>query len=298
VRVQVVLVLILVSGLVLYTVEGASHVEAVRFEELFPRGIGGLLAASGLLFTLSVSGILMVDLGGEVVNARQTIPRVLLLGILIAVAINLAILTVTAGAADTTALEGKTLVDVAANFMSAAQLGYYVVAGALLACATSINTVFTLVARFLLVIASEGLLPRFLSRVDIERGSPFGGLTLAYVLAALALLSQQSLLFFGTLTNFPIIVAVTLVSVLVITLPSRFPVFYQRSAFHPPSLILWAVCGTVIAANVTIFAFLAIASPKATWTYAGMLLVFGLYAVSRRKTLATLPKITAAQEPA
>jgi len=298
VRVQVVLVLILVSGLVLYTVEGASHVEAARFEELFPRGIGGLLAASGLLFTLSVSGILMVDLGGEVVNARQTIPRVLLLGILIAVAINLAILTVTAGAADTTALEGKTLVDVAANFMSAAQLGYFVVAGALLACATSINTVFTLVARFLLVIASEGLLPRFLSRVDIERGSPFGGLTLAYVLAALALLSQQSLLFFGTLTNFPIIVAVTLVSVLVITLPSRFPVFYQRSAFHPPSLILWAVCGTVIAANVTIFAFLAIASPKATWTYAGMLLVFGLYAVSRRKTLATLPKITAAQEPA
>jgi hypothetical protein len=53
-----------------------------------------------------------------------------------------------------------------------------------------------------------------------------------------------------------------------------------------------------IAANVTIFAFLAIASPKANWTYAGMLLVFGLYAVSRRKTLATLPKITAAQEPA
>ncbi len=145
----------------------------------------------------------MVDLGGEVVNARQTIPRVLLLGILIAVAINLSILTVTAGVADTMALEGKTLVEVAANFMSTAQLGYFVVAGALLACATSINTVFTLVARALLVISTEGLLPRFLSRVDIERGSPVGGLTLAYVLAALALLSQSSLLFFGTLTNFP-----------------------------------------------------------------------------------------------
>jgi YajG family uncharacterized lipoprotein/putative oligomerization/nucleic acid binding protein len=33
-----------------------------------------------------------------------------------------------------------------ANFMSAAQLGYFVIAGALLACATSINTAFTLVA--------------------------------------------------------------------------------------------------------------------------------------------------------
>lgn len=291
VRVQVILVLLLVSALGLFTVQGATQIEVSRFEEFFPRGIGGLLAASGLLFTLSVSGILMVDLGGEVVNARQAIPRVLLLGILIAVAINLAILTVTAGAADTMALEGKTLVDVAANFMSAAQLGYFVVAGALLACATSINTVFTLVARWLVVLGTEGLLPRFLSRVDIERGSPFGGLTLAYVLAVLALLSRPSLLFFGTLINFPIIVGVALTSLLVIVLPHRYPILYERSAFHPPLFVLWAVCGTVIAASVVIFIFLASASHKATWTYFGMLLVFGLYAIIRRKALATRPEI-------
>jgi APA family basic amino acid/polyamine antiporter len=298
VRVQVVLVLLLVSALGLYTAQGASQVEAVRFDELFPRGIGGLLAASGLLFTLSVHGLAMVDLGGEVVNARQTIPRVLLLGILIAVAINLSILTVTAGAADTMALKGKTLVDVAANFMSAAQLGYFVVAGALLACATSINTLFTLVARWLVVLGTEGLLPRFLSRVDIERGSPFGGLTLAYVLAALALLTQSSLLFFGTLINLPVILVVALVSLLVIFLPHRYPILYERSAFHPPPLILWAVCGTVIAANVVIFVFLASASHKATWAFTGMFLVFGLYAISRRKTLATLPKIAPVEESA
>ena len=296
VRVQVVLVLLLVSALGLYTVEGASQVETARFHELFPRGIGGLLAASGLLFTLSVSGIAMVDLGGEVINARKTIPRVLLLGIFIAVAINLSILTVTAGATDTMALEGKTLVDVAANFMSAAQLGYFVVAGALLACATSINTVFTLVARWLVVLGTEGLLPRFLSRVDIERGSPFGGLTLAYVLAVLALLTQPSLLFLGTLINIPVILGVALVTSVVIILPHHYPILYERSAFHPPLFILWAVCGTVIAANLSMLVFLASASHKATWTFAGMLLVFGLYAINRRKTLATLPRIAPAMK--
>jgi basic amino acid/polyamine antiporter, APA family len=291
VLVQVVLVLLLASALGLYMVEGASQVETARFDELFPRGVGGLLAASGLLFTLSMTGIAMVDLGGEVINARQTIPRVLLLGILIAVAINLAILTVTAGAADTMALEGKNLVDVAANFMSAAQLRYFVVAGALLACATSINTVFTLVARWLVVLGTEGLLPRFLSQVDIERGSPFGGLTLAYVLAALALLIQPSLLFLGTLVNLPILLGPAIITSLVIILPRRYPILYERSAFHPPLLILWAVCGTVIAVNLAMFVFLASTSHKATWTFAGMLLVFGLYAISRRKTLATLPRI-------
>ena len=142
-----------------------------------------------------------------------------------------------------------------------------------------------------MVIAAEGLLPGFLSRVDIERGSPFGGLTLVYVLAVLALLSQSSLLFFGTLLNFSSMMVISLISVLVINLPYRFPAIYQRSAFHPPLLILWAVCGTVIAANVAIFVFLGSSSHNATWTFAGMLLVFGLYAFSRRKTLATLPKI-------
>jgi APA family basic amino acid/polyamine antiporter len=223
---------------------------------------------------------------------------VLLLGTLIAVLINVSILTVTAGVADTMALEGKTLVDVAANFMSATQVGYFVVAGALLACATTINTVFTLVARWLMVIAAEGLLPRFLSRVDIERGSPFGGLTLAYLVAVLALLSQSSLLFFGTLLNFSSMMVISVISVLVITLPYRFPVLYRRSAFHPPPVILWAVCTTIIAANLAIFIFLASTSHKATWTFLGMLLVFGLYATSRRKTLAALPKISPAEDSA
>jgi hypothetical protein len=49
---------------------------------------------------------------------------------------------------------------------------------------------------------------------------------------------------------------------------------------------------------VAMFVFLASASHKATWTYAGMLLVFGLYAISRRKTLATLPKITPVEDSA
>jgi APA family basic amino acid/polyamine antiporter len=294
--VQLVLVLFMISALVLYITQGATQFDLGRFAELFPQGIGGLLAAAGLLFTLLAGGLAMVDLGGEVVNARQTIPRVLLWGVLIVVAINLSILTVTAGAADTTALEGKTLVHVAANFMSATQLGYFIVAGALLACATSINTLFTLVSRWLVVLGSEGLLPRFLSRVDTERGSAFSSLTLAYVLAATALLTRSSLLFFGTLLNFPLLLGISLISLLVIMLPHRYPLFYERSAFHPPSLILWAVCGMVVVTNVLIFIFLASASHKATWIYAGMLLVTGLYAISRRKTLETLPRIAPAMK--
>jgi uncharacterized membrane protein YfcA len=89
---------------------------------------------------------------------------------------------------------------------------------------------------------------------------------------------------------------ITLISILVITLPHRFPLLYRQSAFHPPPLVLWAVCGAVIAANVAIFVFLASTSHKATWTFAGMLLVFGLYAISRRKTLATLPTIAPSQQ--
>jgi len=296
VLVQAVLVVLMVSALALYTAKGAGHFEASRFEELFPRGPDGLFAAAGLLFTLSISGISIVDLGGEVVNARHVIPRVLLFGILITVAITLSIMTVTAGVADTTDLEGRTLVHVAANFMSSAELGYFVIAGALLACATSINAGFAVVTRNLLILAREGLLPRILSRVDVERGAPVAGLTLTYVLGALALVSQSSLLFFGTLLDFAYMIAVTLIALLVIVLPRHLPEFYRHSAFHPPLVVLWAVCGTVVATNLTIFTFLATRSPKATLLFAGTLLTFGLYAISRRKTLAGLTRIAPAIE--
>ena len=86
-----VMVLFMVSALGLYSVQGGTQIEVSQFAEPFPRGIGGLLAAAGLLFTLSSSGLAMVDLGGEVVDAHRTIPKVLLFGIFITVAINLAV---------------------------------------------------------------------------------------------------------------------------------------------------------------------------------------------------------------
>jgi hypothetical protein len=98
--------------------------------------------------------------------------------------------------------------------------------------------------------------------------------------------------------NFSFMIVVIIIPAVVITLPRRFPVLYRHSAFHPPPIVLWAACGTVITATLAIFVFLASTSHKATLMFFGMLLVFGLYAISRRKTLATLPKITPVEDSA
>jgi len=190
-QIQTVLFFMLLSALILYIVLGLPSVQAEYFSPLFPNGVGGVLAASGLLFTFSAGGIFVIDLGGEVMRAKKTFSRALPAGIGIAVLLYALIGAATVGVVDVATLPDKTsLIEVAKRFMPGPALTYFIVGGALVACATTINIVFTILSRGLLVVSEEGLLPRSFGRVNARFGTPHWGLTVAYLVCVAALVSR------------------------------------------------------------------------------------------------------------
>lgn len=288
--VQTALFFLLLSALALFIVKGIPWIRAEHFRDLLPRGAGGLLAASGLLFTFSAGGIFVIDLGGEVLEARKAFSRALPLGIGIVVVLYVLIGLITVGVGDWRALEGCSLLDVAMRFLSGTLFAYFVVAGALVACATTINVIFTIISRGLLVVAEDGFLPGWLGRVNRRFGSPHWGLTASWLICTAALVLNPSLFFFGSMLNLGLIFAITVVNLAGLVLPARYPELYEKSWKPFASGVLRAVCVAVLVLNSLIFAFFVVAVDWAAAVFALILVASCLFAWSRRLSLARRKK--------
>ncbi len=296
-RLQIILLALLLSALLMFVILGLPEIERARFVEFFPNGIGGVLTAAGLLFTFSAGGFFVIDMGGEVIQANRVFPRVLFLGIFIVVIINILVMIVVVGIADIETLKGKSLVHISEFFLPGPAVLFFTAAGALVACATTINVIFSTVARGLMVVAADGLLPDILGRVNRRFGTPHLGLTLTYIVASLSLIFIPSLMFYGSMLNLGLIVAITLVAVSGLRFPGRFPDHYAGSLFKVPTRLRQITCISTIGINLLIFVFFTIAVGRATFVFISIAVLTGLFAFSRRNRLRNFDLKSVMPEP-
>jgi basic amino acid/polyamine antiporter, APA family len=280
-RIQAALFLILVAALLMYVAIGAPQVSLDNFAGFFATGAGGLLAAAGILFTFCAGGLLIIDVGSEVISGESTYPRALFVGILIALAIYIAIHFVTIGVFNWQALADTTLLEVAAVFMSRGALTVFIIGGALVACATTVNILFTYIPRGLMVVSGEGLLPPFLGRVNRRFGTPHWALAVTCLLAVVAIIVIPSLFFFGAMLNFGLILAITAICLAGGVLPKKYPLLYERARIKFTPRSVKAVSYLIAAINGLIFIFLALAMTQSALIYAGIVVVFYLYSLTR-----------------
>jgi APA family basic amino acid/polyamine antiporter len=286
-RIQLILSLILIIALVTFVFTGVPNISMQALTPLFPNGFGGTLVAAGLLFTFCAGGLFVVDVGGEVINPHRNLPGALAMGMAIALILYLGIMFVTIGAVDWSTLQGKSLVDVAADFMSANSLTFFIIGGAVVASATTINAVFTLQARLILVVAEEGLISQSLGSINSRYGTPHWALTLVYVLSVTALVSMPSIRFFGSMLNLVMILAVTLVTCAALKIAVTNKELLKRSAIMSASN-LKKICVVIITMNVMIFSYLAVDMGWSALAFAGILAGGYGYSRFRKNVLANI----------
>lgn len=279
-RIQIALFFVLVFSLLMYVTLGTPNISADNFTDFFATGVGGLMAAAGILFTFCAGGLLIIDVGSEVKKGENAYPKALLLGILIALSIYIAIHIITIGVFDWRALEGTTLFDVAAVFMGSGALIVFIIGGALVACATTVNILFTYIPRGLLVVASEGLLPAFLGKVNNRFGTPHWALTITCLVAVISIIVIPSLIFFGAMLNFGLILAIATVCLAAAVLPKKYPALYERAKPKFTPRLLKVVTILIVVICGLIFLFLAAALPQSALIYAGVLIVIFLISLS------------------
>jgi APA family basic amino acid/polyamine antiporter len=275
----------LLLALAVFVILGAPAIKIENFTPLFAGGPMGFLVSSALLFTLLAGGLYIIDVGEETKEAESTMPRALLISIIITLAFYLAVEVVAVGVLNWKEFAGRTLAVPAMAFLPGLLLYFFAVGGGVLACVTTIHGIMTLGGRYFLVFAEDGFLPSFFGRINKKFGTPHWGLTLGYVLTVIGSFFISSLEVMGLMLNFGLIFMITLVDLAAYSLPKRRPEIYEKAEFRPKERILKVTSLVAVVLNVFLMALLAIAMRWAFIVFVAVaLLGLGVYyLVLRRK---------------
>lgn len=284
-RTQTALFVTLLASLLAFVALGAPQVDPARFAGLGTAGLAGVLAGAAVLYFTCLGANFVVDIGGEIRAATTTIPRSFAVSVPLVFGLYVLVSVVSVGTVGADALAGRTLGVPAEAFLPPGLRAFFVVGGALFAIATSINAVFLIAPKYLLVLAEDGLVPSQVAAVNDRFGTPHVGLTAVYAVAVAAVLGPLPLGELGALLGFGGIALVLAVMVAAVRFVRDRPAAHDRVPFGVrPSLVTGLAVGA-IACNVVLFVVLGAQSAGVLAIWLGLLAVGGGYYELRRRAL-------------
>jgi amino acid transporter len=191
-RLQVWMCIVLGVSLVVLVVPGLFAVRMANYHPFFTGGIKGFANALPPLFFAYAGFEALAQTAGEVRDSTSRLPRVFLRGIVATMIIYLLMSVVAFGVLPAAKLKHSAapMADAAAQYLplGAAML---VTIGAIMALTTSVNATMLVPSRVAIMLADDGLAPRWLGRVSPRTGTPIVGLTLTFAAALLLLVSGK-----------------------------------------------------------------------------------------------------------
>jgi amino acid transporter len=300
-RLQVAMCALLGVSLVVLIVPGLFAIRPENYRPFFTHGWGGFAACLPPLFFSYAGFESLSQAAGEVRDSTQRLPRIFLRGIIGTMVIFLLMSVVALGSlpGERLRVSSAPMAEAAARYLPAGAAAF-VTLGAIMAIATSLNATMLVPSRLAIMLAQDGLAPRWLGGVAEATGTPIVGLTLTLGVALALLLSGQVSLALN-IAVFALVVLYLIHSVALLILPRMnrplydsvtvpIPLGIQRAAAVLSILTMGALIVLQIAADVRVLQRLTfrerLAQSSLTtielvafWGVAGAI----LYAVSHRR---------------
>jgi len=288
-RIQVWMCVILGISLIVLIVPGLFAIHPVNYRPFVTHGIRGFAASLPPLFFAYAGFESLAQTAGEVRDSTRRLPRVFLFGITATMTIYLLMTVVAIGV-----LPGQSMTAVASLYLPRGA-EVIITIGALMAITTSLNGTMMVPSRVAIMLAEDGLAPKWLGRISPHTGTPIVGLTITAVAALILLLSGEISLALN-IAVFALVVLYFLHSFALLVLPWRNRELFDSITVHIPlwlqrvsAVISILAMGGIIALQLTSIATIELA---AVWTFAGALVYFVAHrGTSRRIEDTEKPKL-------
>ena len=218
-RIQVWMCAFLGLSLLVLIVPGLFAIRFENYRPFFTHGLGGFAASLPQLFFAYAGFEALAQTAGEVHDSTRSLPRVFLRGILITTVIYFLMSVVAFGV-----LPGEQLRKAAAPMAEVGSrylpigAAWFVTFGAVMALSTSLNATMLVPSRIGVMLAEDGLAPRWIGAISEKTGTPVNGLTITLV-AALLLLGSGRVALALNIAVFALVVLYFLHSIALIYLP-------------------------------------------------------------------------------
>ena len=233
-RLQVWMCVILGVSIVVLVVPGLFAIDVRNYRPFFTHGIGGFAASLPPLFFAYAGFESLAQTAGEVRDSTRRLPRIFLGGIVAAMLIYLSMSVVALGVLPGERLQVSSapMAEAAALYLPVGAAGLVTV-GALMALSTSVNATMLVPSRIAIMLAGDGVAPRWIGHVSAKTGTPIVGLTITLAAALLLVLTNQISLALN-IAVFALVVLYFLHSLALLQLPRANPELFQTVTVNIP----------------------------------------------------------------
>lgn len=170
---------ILGFSLLVLIVPGLFFIKAANYRPSFTHGFRGFAASLAPIFFAYAGFESLAQTAGEVRDSTRRLPRIFVIGITATTFIYLLMTIVAIGVMPGAQLEKSSapMAEAAAQYLPLGAAAI-VTSGAIMAVATSLNGTFIVPSHVGIMLAEDGLAPRWVGRVSPRTGTPIIGLTI------------------------------------------------------------------------------------------------------------------------
>lgn len=249
-QIQFVFVAVIIGGMLLFIVPGSLTIDTANYSNPFPEGYPPFLIAIVSLFIGMYGFSLPLNIGEEITDPLENIPRAIALSTAIGIALMVGAVVVAVGALHWTEWEGAEagIAVVAEEFLpwwGAAVVAFAAIVGAL----TTINTMYVNFSRLVLRAARDEVLPVSLANVNERFNSPNRAVLLIGIPPLLLVPFTGTIPFtdvpgigpvgMSLVLSLTLLYSIILLGIAAWRLPSVYPDRYQYSFYRIPKPILY-----------------------------------------------------------
>jgi APA family basic amino acid/polyamine antiporter len=243
-RIQVWMCILLGLSIVVLVVPGLFALHVINYRPFFTHGPGGFAASLPLVFFGYAGFESLAQTAGEVKDSTRRLPRIFLRGILATTVIYFLMSVVAFGVLPGPELRraAAPMAEVASRYLPMGA-AWFVTLGAVMALTTSVNATMLVPSRVGIMLAEDGLAPRFIGVISPRTATPIVGLTLTLIVTLILLLSGQISLALN-IAVFALVVLYFLHSVALLALPRANPSLYASVTLGMP-LLAQRICAVI-----------------------------------------------------
>ncbi len=288
-HIQGIFVIILIAALIYYSLAGLAVIEPHNFSNMFAKGLPNLFLGTALLTFTYVGANGIIELGGEIINPGKVIPAAFFIAfpIILVVYVMVAVATVGAVPAQILMDSQEPLITVCRLTTGKAGLLFFVTGGAILALTTTLNALFIVGTKSLLMIVRDNLLPEWLGSVNKRFGTPHVFLTIIWIFSMGGIVSGFSLETLASYASLGALIIFIPLQIASIRLPRLYPEHYRNSGFKLKGFWLWfcPVVGILMVVFFSIIILYDLKSPEKVGSFMVFIVSGSAYYTIRKKYL-------------
>ncbi len=237
-KVQMLLVLILISALAVYAGFAIPDLQPANLTPLFPKGLVGFLTAVFLLKFATSGSFTIVALGGEMKNPKRDIPLVMVVATIGVAVLYALVALASVGVIPWEKMINQPLTVAGKAFLPGWALVYFLIGGAGLAIGTTVNAQFIQLPRNFIVASWDNLIPTWMGKTN-RYGSAHFILIAMLIVGVVPLLAGLDIGAIARAATISAILPAFIIYWVVTRIPKKFPAEYEKGLFKLKPFWLW-----------------------------------------------------------